>query len=228
VGLTVVVLMIITGVFLVIAGMRGLNPSRVAPARSPRLHDQRELVEGIAVFAELLRDSVSAAAGLEQALAITAEACPACLEPQVRRLVARLQYGRVDDALRQFSAEVGHPSCDFLVAALLMAVSHQTRDLGSLLGQLSESAREECRLYLRVWVSRARTRTAVRIISVSLVAFVAGLFLLSPGYLQAYRTLNGLGVLGVVAFGFVSGLVMLDRMARFTPPARLITERSGK
>jgi Flp pilus assembly protein TadB len=185
------------------------------------------LVEGIAVFAELLRDAVSAAAGLEQALAIAVKACPACLEPQARRLVARLRYGRVDDALRQFSAEVGHPSCDFLVAALLMAVSHQTRDLGSLLGQLSESAREECRLYLRVWVSRARTRTAVRIISVSLVAFVAGLFLLSPGYLQAYRTLNGLVVLGVVAFGFVSGLVMLDRMARFTPPARLITERSG-
>lgn len=226
-GVTLVLLTVAVGAGLVVAGARGTNVSRLPITRRLGVEDQRELVEGIAVFTELLRDAVSAAAGLEQALSVTVEACPACLEPQARRLVARLQYGRVDDALRQFAAEVGHPSCDFVVAALIMAVTHQTRDLGSLLGQLSESAREECRLYLRVWVSRARTRSAVRIISGSLAVFVAGLMLLSPDYLRAYGSTSGLAVLSLVAAGFVSGLVTMNRMARFTPPPRLIAERGA-
>jgi Flp pilus assembly protein TadB len=195
--------------------------------RRPSVDSQRELVEAVAVFTELLRDSVVAAAGLEQAIQIVADVCPPRLEPHVRRLVARLQYGRIDDSLRQFASEIGHPSCDFVVAALLASVSHQTRDLGSLLTQLSESTREESRLYLRVWVSRARTRTAVRIVSVSLGVFVGGLMLMSPQYLSAYGSPVGAAVLAVVASGFSAGLILLDRMSRFAPQVRLVMDRES-
>lgn len=197
------------------------------PAPQRHLTDQRELVEGIATFAELLRDSVSSASGLEQAIRTVADSSPRVIRPYVVRLTAAMRYGRTEDALRQFAEDLSHPTADFVVAALLTAVQHQTRDLGSLLTQLSESAREECRLYMRVWVSRARTRSAVRIVAVSLAVFVSVLLLLSPGYLAPYASPGGLVALVFVGAGFGCGLVLLDRMATFAPPERLISGRSS-
>ena len=197
------------------------------PRGTRHLTDQRELVEGIATFAELLRDSVSSAAGLEQAIRTVAGSVPQVIRPAVVRLTADMRYGRTEDALRQFAEEVAHPTSDFVVAALLTAVQHQTRDLSGLLTQLSDSARDECRLYMRVWVSRARTRSAVRIVGASLAAFVGALFLFSPAYLAPYASMTGAVALVVVACGFASGLYLLDRMATFSPPGRLISDRAS-
>ena len=196
-------------------------------ASQRHLTDQRELVEGIATFAELLRDSVSSASGLEQAIRTVADSSPVVIRPAVVRLTAGIRYGRIDDALRAFADELAHPTADFVVAALLAAVQHQTRDLGSLLTQLADSARDECRLYMRVWVSRARTRSAVRIVAASLVVFVTGLLLFSPAYLAPYASKAGIVALGVVAAGFTCGLWLLDRMATVAPPERLISGRTS-
>lgn len=206
------------------AGMRRNGDSRTVAPRpaSVNLTDQRELVEAIASFTEQLRDTIGASAGLEQAITVTLETCPHAIEPAVRRLVADMRYGSLEDALRDFAHQLGHPTADFVVAALIAAVQHRTKDLAGLLTQLSNSAREECDLYLRVWVSRARTRSAVRIVIGSLAAFSSVLVLLDPGYLSAFMTPSGLVALAVVSSGFVSGLVLLDRLARFVPPVRLI------
>ena len=193
--------------------------------RTTKLTDQRELTEAIAVFTENLRDTVVSSAGLEQAITGTLHSCPEAIEPAVRRLVADLRYGDLEEALRCFADNLAHPASDFVVAALLSSVQNQTRDLSGLLTQLSRSAREECNVYLRVWVSRARTRSAVRIVTASLCVFVAGLLLLDRSYLAPYATVSGLSVLLAVAGGFAWGLWLLDRMARFTPPARLIRSR---
>ena len=187
--------------------------------------DHGELTEAIAVFTEHLRDTVVSATGLEQAIATTLDACPAAIEPAVRRMVAEMQYGRFEDALRKFADDLAHPAADFVVAALLSAVRNQTRDLAGLLTQLSASARDECALHTRVWVSRARTRSAVRIVVGSLVVFVVGLALLDPSYLAPYASSSGLVVLVIVGLGFTCGLVLLDRMASFRQPARIIKER---
>ena len=190
------------------------------------LTDQRELVEAIASFTEQLRDTVGASAGLEQAIIVTLDSCPEVLEPHVRRLVADMRYGTTEDALRMFAAGVAHPTADFVVAALLAAMQHRTRDLAGLLTQLSSSARAECDLYMRVWVSRARTRSAVRIVACTLGVFCALLLVLDPGYLAPYGTSTGLVALLTTAGGFGIGLYLLDRMARFRPPARLIADRT--
>ena len=195
-------------------------------APRPRSMDHGELTEAIAVFTEHLRDTVVSATGLEQAIVTTLDACPPAIEPAVRRMVAEMQYGRFEDALRRFADDLAHPASDFVVAALLSAVRNQTRDLAGLLTQLSTSARDECALHTRVWVSRARTRSAVRIVAGSLVVFVVGLTLLDPAYLAPYASLEGLVVLMSVGLGFASGLFLLDRMARFRQPARIIRERA--
>jgi len=186
------------------------------------------VAEAVALWAEQLRDTLAAAHGLQQTIVATAPHAPQLIAPHVQRLAADLPYGSMSGSLRTFAREVGHPSADFVVAALIAATEHEARDVGALLGHLATCAREEAKMHQRVWVSRARTRTAVRIIVSTVVGFVGALFLLNREYLQPYGTATGqvvlCGILGVFAFALVllqkgSAVPMPDRfVASGTPP----------
>ena len=193
--------------------------------RSGKADDQRELVEAIATWTENLRDTISASSGLEQAIFATENHSPRILNTAVQRLVASLRYGTLEDGLRRFADDVSHPTCDFVVAALVTSAQHQTRDIGQLLSHLSECARSECHLYLRIWVSRARSRTAVKIITVAVGAFVSGLLILNRPYLSPFFSAEGgvvfMGVMGIFTFA----LLWLHRMAQIRTPARFLSGR---
>jgi Flp pilus assembly protein TadB len=197
---------------------RSLRPRPV----SGNALQQHEFIEAIAVFTEQLRDAIMSSSGLEQAIAVAAETSSELIRPQVNRLVAELRYGRVEESLRSFADDLGHPTSDFVVAALLVAVRNETRDLGALLTQLSDAAREECRLHLRVWVSRARMRSSVRIITSCVVGFVTLLLLFDPLYLAVYATREGIIMGAVVTAGFASGLIALNRMSATQDSRRLL------
>ena len=187
--------------------------------------DQRILVEAIASWTESLRDTITSAAGLEQAIIATENHCPRALAEPVQRLVATLRYGTFEDALRRFADDVEHPTCDFVVAALITASTHHSRDLSQLLGHLSECARSECELYLRIWVSRARTRTSVRIISGTIATFACGLLLFNAAYLRPFLTAEGCVVFLLVALCFGGSLTWMMRIARVEVPSRLLATR---
>lgn len=232
VTVTIVIgLMVASGVLMVASGPSRRASARVIsvvrPSSDRPANDQRALVEGIAVWAENLRDTMAAASGLEQAIISTEHHCPRVISPQVQRLVASLRYGRLDDGLRRFADDVAHPTCDFVVAALMAASQHQTRDVTLLLGHLAECARLECNLYLRIWVSRARSRAAVRIITGAVAIFAGGLVLLNPGYLAPFLSATGAMVMLSVVGCFVGALVWLNRMAKVRTPARFLSGRSA-
>jgi Flp pilus assembly protein TadB len=189
--------------------------------------DQRVLVEAIASWTESLRDTISAAAGLEQAIIATENHCPRAINEPVQRLVASLRYGTLEDALRRFADDIAHPSCDFVVAALITASIHHSRDLAQLLTHLAECSRSECELYLRIWVSRARTRTSVRIISGTILCFVLGLSLFNTTYLQPFFSREGAFVLLMIAVSFGSSLYWMSLIARVEIPGRLLANRAG-
>ncbi|MFM9226255.1 MAG: hypothetical protein ACKOQ1_06470, partial [Actinomycetota bacterium] len=102
------------------------------------------------------------------------------------------------------------------------------REVGALLGRLSESTRDESAVHLRVWVSRARSRTSVRIIAGSVATFVVGLVVLNPGYLAPYASRDGLLVLMVVAALFASAHLVLLRMSRAERSARFVALRVAR
>jgi tight adherence protein B len=193
--------------------------------RRRKAEDQRALVEAIATWTENLRDTISASSGLEQAIIATEHHSPRAIAPAVQRLVASLRYGNLEDGLRRFADDVSHPTCDFVVAALITSSQHQTRDVGQLLGHLSDCARAECHLYLRIWVSRARSRTAVRIITGAVATFVAGLVVLNPVYLRPFFSMEGALVFVCVLVCFVLALVWMQNIARIRTPARFLTGR---
>jgi hypothetical protein len=224
--LCALVILIAIGVLMIIGGVRpGLLKMKDLNTRSSEAFDQGQIVEGIATWTENLRDTIAASAGLEQAIFATENFAPRAIAEPVRRLVAGLRYGTFEDALRRFADDVAHPTCDFVVAALITASVHQTRDLAQLLTHLSECARSECHLYMRIWVSRARMRTAIRIISGAVTTFVVGLLAFNTAYLKPFLTVEGIFVMTCIASAFAFALLSLHKLSNIRVPARFLAGR---
>ncbi|HEY8546504.1 MAG TPA: hypothetical protein VIL36_15700 [Acidimicrobiales bacterium] len=179
--------------------------------------------EAIAAWTEMVRDSMVAAAGLEEAITSTGPIAPAAIGPEVRALVRRLDPRldiRLPDALRTFGAEVRHPSADLVVAALVIAARMEVRDLAALLSRLAEAIRDDARMRIRVEVGRARIRTAARVIVGVVTATLVLLAVTNLDYLEAYETPAGQVVLIAVGATFGLGARLLDKMASLEEPER--------
>ena len=188
--------------------------------------DEQALVEAIASWTEQLRDTLAGSHGLEQVIIATAPHAPLAIAPAVERLSIFITYGSLSDGLRRFAEDVDHPTADFVTAALVTASQHQARDIGLLLGHLAQCARDEGRMRTRVWVGRARTRSAVRIITTVVVLFVGGLFVFNREYLEPYSSVSGQIILGVILVGFAIALFMMQNMSRIETPERFIRKRT--
>lgn len=193
-----------------------------------RRRHQAELakVEAIASWAEMLRDTMAAASGLEQAIAASAPVAPVAIAPAVSRLAARLDHVRLPVALRAFADDVDHPTADFVVAGLVTAADGRARELGPLLTQLAECARAEAQVRSRVWAGRARTRTSVRVISGSIALFALGLALFDRAYLRPYSSAAGQLALLTIGAVFAGSVVAMDRMGRIQLPDRFVGRRA--
>lgn len=225
-----------SGLLLVLAGMRGIEilvrprmgwraRAHVSTMSTRTRRDETQLVQALAVWTEQLRDTIAGASGLEQAITVTAQTAPVILQPAVERLAARIGFAELSDAIREFSDEVDHPLADFVAAALITAADNHVREMGSLLGHLANCCRDDVAMRTRVWVARARMRSAVRIISAVVVIFIAGLVVLNPQYLAPYGTPTGMVMAVLVAVSFVGGLLAMQRLGRLTTPTRFIARR---
>jgi hypothetical protein len=182
-------------------------------------------IEAVAGWAEMLRDTMAGAAGLEQAIVATAPIAPLPIRAEVATLAVRLDSERLAPALRAFADEVADPTCDLVVAALVLAADHQAQRLGELLGTLAQAARDQATMRLRVEAGRARTQTSVKVIVGATGALVAGLALLDRGYLAPYDTATGQLVLVLVGAMFAMSFVWLSRMTRPANLERILTGR---
>lgn len=105
---------------------------------SPAERDRTARIEGIAGWTEMLRDTLAAAAGLEQTILATALAAPKAIRSQIADLAARLERGEsLPTALRHLADDLADPTADLVIAALTLASEHQARQLASLLGELA-------------------------------------------------------------------------------------------
>ena len=171
-------------------------------------------IEAIAGWAEMLRDTMAGAAGLEQAIVATATVAPLPIRAEVVTLSVRLEGERLAPALRAFADEVADPTCDLVVAALILAAEHQAQRLGELLGSLAQAARDQATMRLRVEAGRARTRTSVRVIVGATGGLALGLAVLNRGYLAPYDSAVGQLVLLLVGGVFAAAFMWLAKMTR--------------
>jgi hypothetical protein len=200
---------------------RLLGPDREGAARVARF-------EAVASWAEMLRDTLSAAAGLEQAILVTAPLVPDAIREPVSAAASRLQAGqRLAPVLRDLADELADPTADLVLSALVMAAEQRARELGELLGSLAKAAREHASLRMSISASRAQSRSEVRITVGVTVVFVLGLLLLDRHYLSAYSSVAGQVVLLVVGALFSVGLGLTQRFARIREPERFLTKSDG-
>lgn len=203
------------GAVLALPGMLATDPAgKIMVAR----------VEAVAGWAEMLRDTLAAAAGLEQAITVTAPIAPEPIRPQIEQLAAAIAAGQpLAPALRATATRLGDPTADLVISALVMATERHARDLGRLLGTLAAAAREQAAMRMRVHAGRAQTRTAVRVIVSVTGLMAAGLVVLNKSYLAPYNTPGG--QVALLAVGGLFGLAYLwmGQVTRVRPPARILT-----
>ncbi|MEU1605538.1 type II secretion system F family protein [Micromonospora matsumotoense] len=185
-------------------------------------------IEAIATWAELLRDTLSSAAGLEQAITATAPVTPHPIRAQVQALATAVRGGaRLPAALRVFAVDLADPTADLVVRALTQAAGYDGGQLSQCLTSLAVTARELAGIRMRVATKRAATRTAARVITGTAVAMVAGLILLNRGFLAPYRSVTGQLVLLVVGAVFAAGFWWLVRASRLPEPPRVLANPGG-
>lgn len=184
-----------------------------------------ERTEAVAAWAEMLRDTMAGAAGIEQAIVATAGAAPESIRPEVKALAGRLERQSLQMALRSFADDVAHPTADLVVAALTLASQKHAKKVGELLGTLAIAARQDATMRLRVDAGRARTRTSTRVVVGATVSMAAGMLLLNRGYLEPYGTAAGQFMLAVVGGLFAGAFAWLDRMANAGSPARILSRQ---
>ncbi|WP_322751519.1 MULTISPECIES: pilus assembly protein TadB [unclassified Frankia] len=179
--------------------------------------------QAIAVWAEQLRDTLAAAAGLEQAILATASAAPAAIRPEVTLLAARIdRRERVGPALYGLAEDLDDPLADLVIGALILATRHQARQLSGLLGQLAATARAQVDMLGRIEVGRARMRTTMRVVVATSLVFAGGLVVFNRDFLAPYNTAVGQLVLLAVGAIFTAGFVWLTRMSTIRKPVRFL------
>jgi tight adherence protein B len=182
--------------------------------------------EAIAAWTEMLRDTITGAHGLEEAIMTSAAVAPEAIRIEVVDLAVRLERQPLTSSLEAFADDLAHPTADLVVTALRLASEGAVGDLTELLGTLAVSARDEAGMRLRVEAARARLRTAVRVITGCTLATALGLLLLNRPYLAFYGTAAGQAVLAVVAGLWAASLMWLGRMADFVTPERFLATRT--
>ncbi len=197
---------------------------------SAKSHRDRDVdrSEAIAAWAEMLRDTITAVSGLEEAIVATAGLAPTQIRPPIQDLVIRLERQSLSASLAQLADDLGDPTADLVIAALALAARGEAKELGELLSSLADTAREHASMRVRVDAIRARTRTAVRIITGVTVGMMSLLLLLNRSYLEPFDTAVGQATLVLIFAGFGAGLVWLSAMSRYQAPERFIVSVSDE
>lgn len=204
-----------------LAGSAAAVVPLLAAARRARVA-VNERSEALAAWSEMLRDTISAHAGLREAIALTAPVAPAPIRGHVQALAVWAEREPLTVALRRFAAEVADPVADLIVAALVIAAERQAQRLSELLSQIAAAAREQSTMRLRVETGRARTYASSRALVVITFALAVGLLVFSPTFMAPYDSLTGQLVLLVIGALFAGALVALVTISRPAVQPRLL------
>lgn len=207
------------------AGVLGGGAAAVAPLLSGTRRRREELnarSDALASWAEMLRDTITAHAGLREAIALTARVAPAPIRKEVQLLAVRAEREPLTTALRHFAVEVADPVADLIVAALVIAAERQAQRLAELLTQIAGSAREQSAMRLRVETGRARTYASSRALVTITFALAVILLVFSPTFMSPYDSATGQVVLMVIGALFAGALWTLVQLGRPVAPPRLL------
>ena len=192
--------------------------------------DRVAQLEALAMWVESLKDLVSGAAGLREAIPVSVETAPALLQPPLTRLRGLLAAREsLTTALPALAEDLADPSADLVIATLILNARSRGPGLANALQRLAESIREELELRRRIEAGRRGDWRSVQIIvGITLAMGAAMAFVFPPQFTQPYRSLAGQGVLLVILAIFVAAFAWIRRLADPDLPALMLSKGSHR
>lgn len=197
-------------------------PAMLGPDRESERTIAR--TEGCASFAEMLRDTLSAASGLAEALLAASAVPPAAIAEPLRVLHADLRHGlRLTEALQKLAEALGDPVADLICATLIHASGRPSRNLAATLSALAGEARAQALAMRRTVAARAQIRTSVRVVTAVILGITTTLLVADSTYLAPFSTAAGQLDLAVAGGLFAGAFAWLFRIARPVSVPRFLT-----
>lgn len=197
-----------------------LAPTLVGARR--RREAEIATIEAIASWAEQLRDTIGAAAGLQEAITVTARVAPVEIRPAVQELAAGLRRSDLADQLRRFAARLDDPTADQIVVALILASERRGQHLGRLLSDVAEAGRQDVTMRIRTETSRAQVYGDAKVVSAVVLGMFAFMLAFNRAYLAPFDRLAGQVVLGLVGLAWAVALYGIAQLAVVRRPERLL------
>lgn len=180
-------------------------------------------LEALAAWVESMRDSVSGAVGLEQAIATSAATADQRLQGPLGHLQALLRTRTpMPEALARFADDLNDPGADLVVAALMLNAQRRGPGLAACLSELATHTREELEQRQLVEARRSALHRSARIIVGIVAAFAGGLVVFASDYVAPYSSVVGQLVLIGVGPVFALAFLRLRKLAEADKPARFL------
>ncbi|MEU6621963.1 type II secretion system F family protein [Streptomyces litmocidini] len=221
-GVTFVVVWFVSGVFvaalLLGAGVVGvpwlLDAGSGGKARIVKL-------EALAEWTQRLSEILRLGFALEQALVTSRKNPPAALAEEVAELADKIKAGWLPvDALRDFADRLDDVTADKACAALMLCAVDPGPGLAQVLEDTAAQLREEVAARRKIEADRAKSRTAMRSMTLICVALVLVGFLIP--YTAPYATVLGQLVLALLGAAFAAVLWWTRKLASHTPVPRFL------
>ena len=183
-------------------------------------------LEALALWTESLKDLISGATGLHEAIPASLATAPPILQRPLGRLTGLLAAREpLTTALEQLAADLADPTADLVIAAMIMNTKARGPGLAASLERLAESTREELELRRRIDASRRGGRRNLQII-ITMVVIMAALmaFVFPPAFSHPYRTASGQVVLLIVFAIFAVCFAWIRRLSDPDVPDTFLTD----
>ncbi|MEY9888422.1 tight adherence protein B [Catenulispora sp. MAP5-51] len=196
---------------------RVLGPDRVS-------RHAIELSDAVATFAEMLRDTLSAAAGLQQAVMAAAPLAPRPITTPCMRLAEQIDEGTpLAQAVATWADQVADRHADVVAGCLIIASRRQSGNTAAVLNSVAASAREQASIRRRAVASQAKPRTSVRVTICVVLALFGMLLFGDAQFMAPYDSLRGQIVLAVASGLFGVALRWMDKILHPDPEPRVLT-----
>ncbi|MFC9595860.1 type II secretion system F family protein [Streptomyces sp. NPDC056944] len=178
-------------------------------------------LEALAEWTQRLSEILRLGFALEQALVTSRKNPPAALAEEVAELADKIKAGWLPvEALRDFADRLDDVTADKACAALMLCAVDPGPGLAQVLEDTAAQLREEVAARRKIEADRAKSRTAMRSMTLICVALVLLGFLIP--YTAPYTTVLGQLVLALLGAAFAAVLWWTRSLAGHTPVPRFL------
>ena len=183
-----------------------------------------ELLEALDRWIRSLAATLAIGKSVTDAIRVSRRTAPPLIAEEIGTLVVRLNNRwETADALRRFADELDSPDADGVIAALMLAVNRGANGASLTLQALADSLQSQLKSRRVIEIERAKPYVVVRQVTVISLITLGGVYLLSPGFFEPYRTPLGQLILAVLLSLYLGSLILMRRKAQqHTRPRILI------